>query len=147
MDTISRAPCSGITGRGQSSPWHFSHGNLCRPTGKRGARKKGKIVRKRRKIWKGKDWRWKGEVWKWAADFACHFLKPLLGSTKWTVFTGKKYISCWGQIRKSDFPPSKKYSSYATSTIGQLWVQTPFLPHGVESLDEILYHSDILPTC
>ena len=45
--------------------------------------------------------------------FACHFLKPLKlvsGLPKWTIFTGKKHISCREKIRKSDFV---KHSSYA----------------------------------
>ena len=47
--------------------------------------------------------------------FACHFFKPLKfvwGLPKWAVFTGKKHISRWEKIRKSDFSPSEKYSSY-----------------------------------
>ena len=40
----------------------------------------------------------------------CHFLKPLKfvwGLPKWTIFTGKKHISCQEKIGKSDFAPQE----------------------------------------
>ena len=38
-----------------------------------------------------------------------------LGSTKMDNFTRKIHISCWEKIRKPDFAPSEKYSSYTTA--------------------------------
>ena len=107
---------SGVTGGGgvgaECCSWHFSLGNFCWPTGKRGVRK---MERKRRKIWKG---RWKIEngreksmkmsrgLWFFFFFFFlcfCHFLKPLKfvwGLPKWTIFTRKKHISCQEKIGK-----------------------------------------------
>ena len=72
---------SGITGGGGAGgrvlPWHFSPGNFCRPTRKRGARKKRKMERKRRKIWKGRGGKLKMEgerVWKWEIFYFLFFL-------------------------------------------------------------------------
>ena len=60
---------SGVTGGGggeaggQSAPRNFWLGNFFWPTGKREAKKKGKMEQKRRKIEKGKveNWKWKEE--------------------------------------------------------------------------------------
>ena len=90
-------PASGVTGRGtECPPWHFSPGNFCCPTGKRGARKKN-LKGKMWKIESGKE-----KVWNWAEDpffffffffFACHFLKRLKleNFTRKSIFhAGKK---------------------------------------------------------
>ena len=94
---------SGVTGgREQSAPWHFSPGNFCWSTGKKGARKKGKMEMKRRENLKGKRWKIENGREKGYENeqrtiyflsffsflsffflffffffFACHFLKPL----------------------------------------------------------------------
>ena len=55
---------------------------------------------------------------KMSRGLACHFLKLLnfvWGLPKWAIFVGKKHISRLEKIRKSDFAPSEKYSSYATA--------------------------------
>ena len=48
--------------------------------------------------------------------FAFHFSKPLkfvLGLPKWEFSTRKKHFTPGKKIRKNDFAPSEKYSSYA----------------------------------
>ena len=95
-------------------PPDFWSGNFCWPTGKREARKKGKMEQKRRKIKKGKGKMGGGKVTKWGEDlffFAFHFKKPMIF---WGDFLPGKSISRREKkIRKNDFAPSEKYSSYA----------------------------------
>ena len=91
----------GKWGGGQTA-LKFSWGNNSLPTGKRGAKKEGKMERKRRKIWKwwGGKLKMEGEkLWKWAEDLfflfcfvlfcfvACHFLKPL--KIVWSLQNGQ----------------------------------------------------------
>ena len=104
--------CSGITGRGRGKvpPRNFSMGNFCWPTGKKGARKKGKKgVRK----WKGggkeaklereevENWKCKGIGMKMSRSppffFFCLSLfettQICSGSTKMDKFARKNHIS------------------------------------------------------
>ena len=66
---------------GRVPPETCDGGNLCWPTGKKEARKKGIMEKKRRKMVKRKveNWKWKeGKVTKWGEDFFFfHFSKPL----------------------------------------------------------------------
>ena len=87
---------------------------------------------------KGKKWKienGRGKVWKQAEDFFLFIFLIIylfiylfillvtfwnhwnlcLGSTKMDNFTRKIHISCWEKIRKPDFAPSEKYSSYTTA--------------------------------
>ena len=107
---------SGVTGRGQSAPWHFSLGIFCWPTGKRQTRKKGKIERWRGKkgIWKGRvtNWKWREKWWKWAEDlffFLVTFFLLVFFWNHWNVFgvypTGKKHILRWEENQEKWFCP------------------------------------------
>ena len=44
-------------------------------------------------------------------------LKFVLGLPKWEFCSGKKHFTPGNQIRKNDFAPSEKYSSYASVCI------------------------------
>ena len=92
---------------GQSSPRDFWPGNFYWPTGKREAEKIGKMEQKRRKI--GKKERWKIENGK----------RKEGGKVKneertflfvWVYQNGNFLLG--KKIRKNDFAPSEKYSSY-----------------------------------
>ena len=92
---------NGITGQGGGGaecPWHFSPGNFCWPTGKKGARKKRKTERKKenlnRKRWKIENGRGKGmNMSRRLFFFACHFLFGVYQNGQFlpgkSYFTGK----------------------------------------------------------
>ena len=115
--------------RGQSSPWNF-----CWPTGKRGARKKGKMERKRRKIWKGRGGKLKMSSRSFFKLFFCfvlfvcfffafHFLKH------WNLFgvnQNRKFLP--GKNREKWFCPfwkiflSRHCSEAAASSRSESWL-------------------------
>ena len=74
---------SGVTAGG----WHFSPGNFYWPTGKSEARKKEEMEIKTTEI--------------------------CFGSTKMGIFYWEKAFHAGKKIRKNDFVPSDKHSSYA----------------------------------
>ena len=115
---------SGVTGGGgQSAPRDFWLGNFCWLTGKREARKKGRMEQKRRKIKKGKveNWKWKEEkllneertffffffFFKFIYLFFSLFKTSEIcfGSTKMGIFYQEKAFHAGKNIRKMIFPP------------------------------------------
>ena len=104
-------------GVGQSAPWHFSPGNFSNLPGKNGKGRKGK--------WSGKEGKFeREEVEKLKMEgerfFFVLFLLVtfwnhwnLFGCTKMDKLYREKSYSMPGKIRKTDFAPSEKYSSYA----------------------------------
>ena len=102
---------------GRVPPWHVWLGNFCWPTGKREARKNGKMEKKEGKFKKG---RWKLKMEGGKVTNACPFSKPLkfvLGLPKWKFSSGKKHFTPGKKVRKNDFASSAKLSSYAPAQV------------------------------
>ena len=106
-------------------PWHFWPRNFCWPTGKRGKEKRenGEAKKENQKRESRKLKMEAGKrVTKWGEDllffiflfffFFLLSLKFVLGLPKLEFCTGKS-IHTGKKIRKNDFAPSEKYSSYA----------------------------------
>ena len=112
--------------QGGVPPIDFWPENFCWPTGKKGARKKGKRgeIEKKREIAKGKveNGKWKVEKLQneersfffffFFSFFASHFSKPLkfvLSLPKWKFSTGKKHFTPGKNSGKMTLPPQKKF--------------------------------------
>ena len=114
---------------GRVSPRDFSPGNFCWPIGKREGRKKGKMEKENRKREDGKL-KIGGKVAKWGEDlvFVLFLFLFLLFTFQnhWNLFRvyqngnflSGKSISHREKIRKNDFAPSEKFSSYAPAIAG-----------------------------
>ena len=116
---------------GQGAPWHFSPGNFWWPSGKREARKKGRMEKKRRKINKGKveNWKWKEEHYKMKRDpfFFFSLFKATeicFGSTKLGIFpTGKNHFTLGKKSGKMTLPPLKNIPVICPCKQAFLWLQ------------------------
>ena len=123
---------------GQSVPRDFWLGNFCWPNREREERKMEQKIWKIKKL-KVENIKWKEEKLQNEEGtlfclfvfglffvfcfffFAFHFSKPLKfvwGLPKWEFSAGKNHFMPGKKIRKKDFAPSEKYSSYAP---GHTW--------------------------
>ena len=134
---------AGAGSRGQSAPQHFLSGNFCGPTGKRGARKKGKMEKKKKENWKREGGKLKmegGKVQNKERTFYFYlfiylfffFFSLFTFQNHWNlfwvyqmgIFYQEKAFQAGKKIWKNYIAPSEKYSSYAS--VGRVETCMPF---------------------
>ena len=115
---------TGGGGGGQSAPRHFSPENFCWPTGKREARKKGKIERKKGKSTKG---RWKIEK---GTRKSYQMRRRHFFFFSFTLF--KTTEMCFGSTN-GNFLPGKKIQEKWLCSLWKIFLLRPS-KHGFQSI-------------